>query len=216
MRRAAGLIAAVVLPFTSPQVAFASRASLMLPIPGLIARCAPQVHPQTLSAIVDVESGGWPWAINDNTTGSSMFLSSYGVAVSTAAQLISRGDSVDLGLAQINSGNLDWLHLTVASVFDPCSNIAAGARVLTNCYERASSHFGHAIAQRFPYATVRYAVSCYNTNSLFAGGRYVEKVVAAAYQLGSLPNYAVRRLSPPQVRRASAHRMIVPIVRGHR
>jgi len=186
----------------------------MLPIPGLIARCAPQVHPQTLSAIVDVESGGWPWSINDNTTGSSMFLRSYGAAVSTAAQLISRGDSVDLGLAQINSGNLDWLHLTVASVFDPCSNIAAGARVLTNCYERAASHFGHVIAQRFPYVTVRYAVSCYNTNSLFAGAHYVEKVLAAAYQLGSLPNYAVRRSVQPSQPRA--HRMVVPVVRGHR
>jgi type IV secretion system protein VirB1 len=190
----------------------ASRQSIMLPIPGLIARCAPQVHPQTLTAIIDVESGGWPWTIHDNTNGSSMFLTSYQSAVATASGLLAQGDNLDVGVAQLNSGNFPGLGLNVVSAFDECTNIAGGATILTNCYKRAVQHFGDALAQRYPYFTVRFAVSCYNTNSLFAGAGYVEKVLAAAGQLGSLPSYAVRRSAIGPAPHAPAHRMAVPIV----
>ena len=39
-------------------------------------------------------------------------------------------DTIDVGLAQVNSANFGWLGLTMATAFDPCRNLAAGARVL--------------------------------------------------------------------------------------
>jgi hypothetical protein len=38
--------------------------------------------------------------------------------------------TVDVGLAQVNSANFGWLGLTMQTALDPCSNLAAGARVL--------------------------------------------------------------------------------------
>lgn len=38
--------------------------------------------------------------------------------------------TVDVGLAQVNSSNFGWLGLTMQTAMDPCTNLAAGARVL--------------------------------------------------------------------------------------
>jgi hypothetical protein len=59
-------------------------------------------------------------------------------AIATATELIERqGRSVDLGLMQVNSANLRPLGLTVADAFDPCRNMAAGARILQEGYSSA-------------------------------------------------------------------------------
>jgi type IV secretion system protein VirB1 len=52
---------------------------------------------------------------------------------------VGRGDSVDMGLVQINSKNLPALGLTVEQVFDPCTNMAAGAHILATGYQKAGS-----------------------------------------------------------------------------
>ena len=57
---------------------------------------------------------------------------SVNVAIVRASALLRTGRSIDLGLMQINSRNLGWLGLSVEEAFDPCRNIAAGARVLTS------------------------------------------------------------------------------------
>jgi hypothetical protein len=38
--------------------------------------------------------------------------------------------TLDVGIAQINTSNFGWLHLTMETALDPCQNLAAGARVL--------------------------------------------------------------------------------------
>jgi type IV secretion system protein VirB1 len=53
-----------------------------------------------------------------------------GVVVA-AAQRIAAGHSVDLGLMQINSGNLGLLGLTLGDAFTACKSVAAAARLLT-------------------------------------------------------------------------------------
>lgn len=53
------------------------------------------------------ESAGNPNAVHQNTNG-----------------------TVDIGLAQVNSSNFGWLGLTAQTALDPCTNLAAGARVL--------------------------------------------------------------------------------------
>jgi type IV secretion system protein VirB1 len=85
------------------------------------------------------------------------------------------GYSVDLGLGQINSRNMRWLGLTWDTVFDPCTNVAALARVLTTNYNSAK-------IGRDPQTALRVALSMYNTGSQTRGFRngYVAKVLRNA------------------------------------
>ena len=103
----------------------------------LLERCAPRVSPVTLAALVAQESGGWPWTLDDDSTGESFALTTRGGTLALARSLIARGDSVDLGLAQINSRNLRWLGLDVRQALDPCVNLRAAQTVLLSGWMRA-------------------------------------------------------------------------------
>jgi type IV secretion system protein VirB1 len=102
----------------------------------LAARCAPSVAFETLAAVMRAESGFQPFAIGVNgPDGGPVFPASREAAMALAAALIERqGRSVDLGLMQVNSANLPRLGLSVAEAFEPCRNIAAGARILRDGY----------------------------------------------------------------------------------
>ncbi|CAD7741234.1 hypothetical protein LMG31884_47450 (plasmid) [Xanthomonas hydrangeae] len=102
-------------------------------------RCAPGVHPQTLAAVVSHESGFDPLAIG--VKGRKVEVRSLEEAISSATRLIADGSSVDLGLGQINANNLHRLGLSVREVFDPCINLAAAARILTENYSAARRVF---------------------------------------------------------------------------
>jgi soluble lytic murein transglycosylase-like protein len=62
-----------------------------------------------MAGIAMQESGGDPRIVNHNPNGTS-----------------------DFGLAQVNTVNLGWTHLT--NPFDPCANLTAGAKVLFSRY----------------------------------------------------------------------------------
>lgn len=98
-------------------------------------QCAPQISPVTMAAIVRQESGGNPFAINDNTVRLPASPKSKEEAISVATQRINAGHSVDMGLAQINSKNLKRLGLTVEQVFDPCTNLQASQTILLDAWE---------------------------------------------------------------------------------
>jgi len=125
------------------------------------AHCAPAAAPQTLAAIAEVESGFDSLAIGVNGPQPIRLRpASPAQASAIAGRLIAQGASVDLGLAQINSKNLQALGLTAADLFDPCRNLAASAQVL-------SAGLGRALAAHRPAeAALRAALSYYNT-----GGR---------------------------------------------
>ena len=144
-------------------------------IAALASQCAPNVAPQTVAAIVHTESHGRPFALNVNGGSQPPARASAASAASTAQRYIAAGYSVDLGLGQINSRNMRWLGLTWETVFDPCTNIAALGRVLTQNYNTA-------IAGRDPQTALRVALSLYNTGSSSRGFRngYVAKVVGNA------------------------------------
>jgi type IV secretion system protein VirB1 len=90
-------------------------------------QCAPGIDPNLLVGIANHESGLEPLTIHDNTVPAVL----HGPDVLDAARrLIAAGHSVDLGPWQINSRNLDLLHLTIAEAFNPCSAVAAAARLL--------------------------------------------------------------------------------------
>ncbi len=150
----------------------------------LLQQCAPNVGSRTMTAIVRVESRANPFAIHDNATGHSFAPRTATEAVETASALVDAGHSVDLGLAQVNSANLPKLGLRVRDAFDPCTNLRAGATILTNAYAAASSRF-----RPGPYA-LRRAIGAYNTGSIFAGDAYVQRILLAA----GLPSEDDRRV----------------------
>ncbi len=145
--------------------------------------CALNVHPVTLEAIVRVESGGNPLALNVNRlAGPQPRAASVADAVREAERYIARGHSVDLGLAQINSRNLPRLGLTIEQVLDPCTNIAAGGRILTANYADAAGRWGEG------QTALRAALSAYNTGNFSAGFR--NGYVAKYYGPGGVPALA--------------------------
>ena len=168
----------------------------------LLTSCAPAVGPRTMSSIVAVESGGDPLAIHDNDDGRSYRPASPQAAVSLASSLIARGHSVDLGLAQINSANVQRLGLTVQTIFDPCANLRTGAQILSADYARASARYGP--GQR---ALLR-AIGAYNTGQLTEGDGYISAVVGAARRIAADPLViALRihgRVGPVALRSSSA------------
>lgn len=133
----------------------------------LIATCAPMVAPITMKAIVLEESRGHPYAIHDGKTHRAIFPKTRKEAISTARRLVAAGHRIDAGLAQINSENWSWLGLSPETVFDPCTNLAAGERVLIDAYARA------------PFS-VDAAISRYNSGDAERGVRngYVSRVKA--------------------------------------
>ena len=137
----------------------------------LASQCAPSVAPETVLAIIQTESSGEPFALNVNGGRQPARQNNAADAAATARRYVAAGYSVDLGLGQINSRNMRWLGLTWDTVFDPCTNVAALARVLTTNYNAVS-------AGRDPQTALRVALSMYNTGSQTRGFRngYVAKV----------------------------------------
>lgn len=105
----------------------------------LLHRCAPEVSPVTMAALVAQESGGDPYALDDDSTHIVYHPVSYAGAVRLAAQLIGAGHSVDLGLAQVNSGWLAPLRLTAAELLQPCENLRAGSLILLHAWRAAAA-----------------------------------------------------------------------------
>lgn len=143
----------------------------------IVLACAPSVAPETTFAIIQHESGGNPFAIGINR-GDRLERQPRSIeeAVSWARWLQERGMNFDAGLMQINSENWAWLGLSPETVFDPCTNIAAGAKVLMGNYERAVRTHGHG------QEALRAALSAYNTGSMTRGitNGYVARVERAA------------------------------------
>lgn len=141
----------------------------------LASQCAPTVAPETVLAIIQTESRGYPFALNVNGGRQPVRQTSAANAAATARRYVAAGYSVDLGLGQINSRNMRWLGLTWETVFDPCINIAALGKVMTSNYNAVK-------AGRDPQTALRLALSMYNTGSQSRGFRngYVSKVVRNA------------------------------------
>lgn len=153
----------------------------------LIVACAPNVHPATIQAIIKVESGGNPLAVNVNKRNGVGYplpkkIKSTVEAVAASNIAIAAGHTVDMGYMQVNSANLARLGYTVEDMFDPCKNIKAGAQILSEAYALALPRHGN------EQAALRAALSAYNTGNFnrgFANG-YVQRYVPAAAPKSSL------------------------------
>ncbi len=125
--------------------------------------CAANVAPITLQAVIEVESGGNPLALHVNGIEAQPVASDVAQAVQLAESYIAHGYSVDLGLMQVNSRNLRALGVGVFQAFNPCTNISAGATILSADYANASRLRGPG------QAALRAALSAYNTGDFYRG-----------------------------------------------
>ncbi|WP_454887799.1 lytic transglycosylase domain-containing protein [Sphingomonas oryzagri] len=153
---------------------------MILAFPAALAlahQCAPGIAPEAIMSIATVESRLDPLAINVNHVG-RLHATSVGEAVALATRWIAAGYSVDIGIAQINSRNLGWTGLSIASAFEPCANLAVAGKILELSYARASREASglDAISRTF---------SLYNTGNAADGFRnlYVARVWHAAEQV---------------------------------
>jgi type IV secretion system protein VirB1 len=145
-----------------------------LALAALMANCAPNVAPSTMTAIVRVESGGDSLAIGDNTTRRSYYPHDRASAEVLARRLLDAGHSLDVGIAQINSMNFAGFGLNLHAIFDPCTNLSVGARILSGDYAFAARRYGDG------QVALRHAIGMYNTGRLNGGARYIATVLAAA------------------------------------
>jgi type IV secretion system protein VirB1 len=185
----------------------------------MIQHCAPNVAPSTIQEIIDKESKGNPLALNVNDkkvpilgddgspvivitaagkrkpqTRSVAFklpmpVKSTQDAVTVAELAIAAGHTVDLGYMQVNSANLGKLGYTVGQMYDTCTNLAAGAEILTTSYAGAAKVYGEG------QDALAAALSAYNTGN-WKGG-YLNGYVAKYYPTAAKENYTLAQQQAP-------------------
>lgn len=127
------------------------------------------VAPEVMQHLASVESGHNPYAIGVVNAQLQRQPQNLNEAVATAKMLEVEGYNYSLGVAQINRGNLAKYGLdTYEKAFDACLNLAAGSRILAECYASAGQDWGKAF-------------SCYYSGNFITGFRdgYVQKVYGA-------------------------------------
>lgn len=130
----------------------------------LIQKCAGQVAPGTMKVVIQAESSGNPLAIAV-VGGKVKQPTTLAEAVRTAQLLEQQGKNYSVGLMQLNRANFQRFGLTPATAFNTCSNLRAGAAILTDCFSRAQ------IRPQFPHDQValRGALSCYYSGNFQRG-----------------------------------------------
>lgn len=125
-------------------------------------QCAPDIHPDTLTRIVHVESAFNPYAIGVVRAHLVRQPRSRAEAIVTARELERTGYNFSVGLAQINISNFQKYGLTLETAFEPCVNLRAGANILKDCFLRARQLH----PERDEQTALRDALSCYYSGSL--------------------------------------------------
>lgn len=155
----------------------------MLDFMVLAQECAPTVAPQTMLAVVQVESGINPYAIGVVGGRLERQPQSQAEAVATAKALEAEGWNFSVGVAQVNRYNLTKYSLTYEQAFEPCANMRVGSQILEECYMRALP-----ATDGDRQRALHSALSCYYSGNFTRGFRpdkagepsYVQKVLARA------------------------------------
>ena len=136
---------------------------MTLPLPvAMLTACAPMVASETTAAVVRVESGGNPLAVNINN-GPRVEPQSLAEAVQIATAAIAKGYKVDIGLMQVDSANFAALGVTVTEMFNPCANLRAGGTILAADYMAATQRAEAGLP------ALKLALSAYNTGDFERG-----------------------------------------------
>ena len=114
--------------------------------------CAANVPVSTLEAIARTESALHPYALSINRphklarsqgwNGGTITLErqpeSLDEAIAWTKWLLAHGVTVSIGLLQVNTEHAKALHVTVEQLFEPCTNLWAGATLLAKAYSAAA------------------------------------------------------------------------------
>lgn len=175
----------------------------MMDFVALAQQCAPDVAPQTMAAVVNVESDYNPFAIGVVGGHLERQPTSKAEAVATAKALKAADWNFSVGVGQVNRYNLSKYDLTFETAFEPCDNIHAAAEILKACYARASLHIPG------EQKALQAAFSCYYSGNFKRGfvpdssgqPSYVQKILASADQpskaIPVVPNIKSRKAQPP-------------------
>jgi len=141
--------------------------------------CGPWVHPDTIAAVVAVESGGHPWAIG--TPHGAYFPRTRGEATRVLARALQSESSVDIGLMQINSQWISRLHVVPEQLLDPCFNVRIGAAIL------AANFVDAARPGRTLLETLAAALSRFNSGTETGAVSYAAKVLSVRVRSDQAP-----------------------------
>ncbi|MBU2834416.1 lytic transglycosylase domain-containing protein [Acidithiobacillus thiooxidans] len=161
----------------------------MVIIASVIQKCAVNVAPSTMTAIVRAESGLWPWSIDDDTTGKSYHLPTENAAIALAKTLQAQGHNFDLGLAQVNIRNVPpgW---SLRQAFSPCANVRVGSHILWSDYQHAAASWGPGLT------ALKHSLEAYNSGQDYGDLRYVADVEhAAGYPVPAIGPIAIKAQS---------------------
>jgi len=161
------------------------------------AACAPGIPLPTLRGIARAESGFHPYALSldypkrtareQGFKAGEIFLARQPTTLAEARAwthwLLARGRSVSIGLVQISTQHAADLGISVDQLFDPCTNIRAGAQILSAEYQRAAAVRGEG------QEALRQALSQYNSGSSTVGleNGYVTSIVNGEFFPRSSP-----------------------------
>ena len=147
--------------------------------------CAPMVHHQTMSAIIQTESSGNPYAIAV-VRGPSLKRQPRNKeeAIRLIKYLENIGANYSVGLAQINRANFSKYRVNGVSLLDTCNNLKVAQKVLQGCYAKS----GH----------IQKTLSCYYSGNFtrgfkkdYRGTSYVERVYKnAGIKIPALNTYS--------------------------
>ena len=152
----------------------------------LARRCAPNIAPDTLQAIISQESAFHPYDISVNYPHRSARRLGYPEAafelvsqprtklqaIHWTRWFIDHGYTVSVGLMQVNIEQAQGLGLHPAALFDPCVNLHAGAQILQQNFAGRKNNLD-GLAEAF---------SLYNSGSVHNGlqNSYAAGVIAKA------------------------------------
>ena len=167
-----------------------------LDIPALQSRCLPAVPLTTLSAIIRVESGGNPnamqidfprallkqWDLPEGTLRLKRQPTTKREALQWLEYFERRNISVDLGLMQVSTAEAHRRGLLVESLpqllSDPCFNLRLGWQSLDSAYQLEVKTYGPG------QEALQHAISRYNTGDTQRGidNGYLARIMAALKQ----------------------------------
>ena len=150
----------------------------MVDLAVLVMACAPLVALDTAQALIQVESGGNPFAIG--VVGGALVRqpTNRAEAEATVKALEAAGWNYSVGLGQINKRNFRRYGLSPSTAFESCANLSAMQGILGECFARASRGVAKNTSKQ---AALRDAFSCYYSGNFLTGHQhgYVGKVLAA-------------------------------------
>ena len=139
----------------------------------------PYAHRSVMTAIVKVESGGNPWAININKKGVKLLTQpkTKEEAINWINWFNDRNYNIDIGIAQVNIKNIKKMGYTPTDFLDPCLNLKVASMILLDNYKGSLKYTND------QNDAVKLAISAYNTGNYKSGftNGYVQKVVVKYY-----------------------------------